>query len=261
MVFKKLLAAMGAGGASVETTLDNPNVVPGGQVQGKVHLAGGEVPQEIEGVSVALVARVEVESGDSEHQQNLAFHHRPLSGRFELQPKAPVTLPFSLEIPWETPITVIGGQSLYGMAVGVGTEVSIARAVDKGDLDRVAVHPLPAQDRLLAAFANIGLRFKRADLERGRIRGSMQQLPFYQEIEFGPSPQLAAGMNELEVTFVAGPTAMEVIMEVDKRGGLFTEGHDTFHRFVVDYANFQQHNWEDYLHQQLAAMSRRHGIF
>jgi sporulation-control protein len=257
MVFKKLLAAMGAGGASVETTLDNPNVVPGGQVEGRVNVKGGEVPQDIEGISVALVARVEVESGDSEHHQNIAFHHLPLSGRFQLQPGAPVTLPFGLEIPWETPITAVQGQSLYGMAVGVSTEVSIARAVDKGDLDPIAVHPTPAQDRLLAALANIGLRFKRADLERGHIRNSTQRLPFYQEIEFAPSAQLAHGMNELEVTFIAGPTAMEVIMEVDKRGGLFTEGRDSFHKFVVDYAGFQQVNWEGYLSEQLAAMSRR----
>lgn len=257
MVFKKLLAAMGAGGASVETTLENPNVVPGGQVRGRVQLTPGEVPQEIEGVSVELVARVEVESGDSEHKQNIAFHGLPLTGRFLLQQGSPATIPFTLDIPWETPITAIGGQPLYGMAVGVSTEVSIARAVDKGDLDPIAVHPLPAQDRLLAAFANIGLRFKRADLERGHIRGSMQRLPFYQEIEFGPSAQLARGMNELEVTFIAGPTAMEVVMEVDKRGGLLSEGRDTFHRFVVEYGNFQQVNWEDYLHQQLAGMSRR----
>lgn len=30
--------------------------------------------------------------------------------------------------------------------------------------------------------------------------------------------------------------SMEVVLELDKRGGLFTEGHDAFSRFTVDYA-------------------------
>ncbi|NUK97296.1 sporulation protein, partial [Streptomyces lunaelactis] len=35
MAFKKLLASLGAGGASVETVLTEVNVVPGGVVQGE----------------------------------------------------------------------------------------------------------------------------------------------------------------------------------------------------------------------------------
>ena len=59
MGFKKLFASLGVGGASVDTVLSEPNVVPGGVVQGEVHIQGGSVPQEIEGLSVGLQARVE----------------------------------------------------------------------------------------------------------------------------------------------------------------------------------------------------------
>ncbi|MEU3878217.1 sporulation protein, partial [Streptomyces sp. NPDC029704] len=51
MVFKKLLASLGAGGASVETVLFEENVVPGGVVQGEVRIQGGTVAQQIEGLS------------------------------------------------------------------------------------------------------------------------------------------------------------------------------------------------------------------
>ena len=60
MAFKKLLASLGAGGASVETVLTEVNVVPGGVVQGEVRIQGGSVNQAIEGLSVGLQARGEV---------------------------------------------------------------------------------------------------------------------------------------------------------------------------------------------------------
>src|SRR6202007_3211640 len=58
MAFKKLLASLGAGGASVETVLTEVNVVPGGVVQGEVRIQGGSVNQAIEGLNVGLQARV-----------------------------------------------------------------------------------------------------------------------------------------------------------------------------------------------------------
>ena len=97
--------------------------------------------------------------------------------------------------------------------------------MDKGDLDAVNVHPLPAQERILEAFGRLGFRFKGADLERGHLRGVHQTLPFYQEIEFYPAPQYASAINEVEVTFVANPHGVDVVLEFDKRGGLFTVGH------------------------------------
>ena len=69
MAFKKLLASLGAGGASVETVLHEVNVVPGGVVQGEVRIQGGSVNQQIEGLSVGLQAKVEVENGDQEYKQ------------------------------------------------------------------------------------------------------------------------------------------------------------------------------------------------
>src|SRR5690606_39289363 len=89
-------------------------------------------------------------------------------------------------IPWEAPLTHMYGQPLRGTTVGVATELEVAGALDPGDLDPIAVHPLPAQERILAAFANLGFRFHSADCEKGRIWGVHQELPFYQEIELYP---------------------------------------------------------------------------
>ena len=54
MGFKKLLASLGAGGATVETVLTEANVVPGGVVQGEVRIQGGSVDQQIEELDAAL---------------------------------------------------------------------------------------------------------------------------------------------------------------------------------------------------------------
>jgi sporulation-control protein len=251
MGFKKLLASLGAGGASVETELTEANVVPGGVVQGEVRIQGGSVNQQIEGLSVGLQARVEVEGGDQEVKQDIEFTKVKLGGAFEVQAGAVHVVPFGLEIPWETPVTSIAGQQLRGMNIGVTTELEIARAVDSGDLDPINVHPLPAQQAILDAFVQLGFRFKSADMERGHIRGTRQRLPFYQEIEFLP-PQQYRGLNQVELTFVADDREMDVILEMDRKGGMFSEGSDSYRAFQVGLHDFQGTDWAAYLNQWLA---------
>ena len=65
--------------------------------------------------------------------------------------------------------------------------------------------PLPVQEAILEALGQLGFGFKSADLEYGRIGGTGQQLPFYQEIELTPAPQYATQVNEIELTFLANP--------------------------------------------------------
>ncbi|GHH55052.1 sporulation protein [Streptomyces candidus] len=256
MGFKKLLASLGAGGASVETELTEINVVPGGVVQGEVRIQGGSVPQQIEGLSVGLQARVEVEGGDQEAKQDIEFARLKLGGAFEVQAGAVHVVPFGLDIPWETPVTNIAGQQLRGMDIGVTTELAIARAVDSGDLDPISVHPLPAQQALLDAFIELGFRFKSADMERGHIRGTRQKLPFYQEIEFLP-PQQYRGLNQVELTFIADDREMDVILEMDRKGGMFSESSDSYRAFQVGLHDFQSTDWAGYINQWLAQVGGR----
>ncbi|MET8980332.1 sporulation protein [Streptomyces sp. NPDC004539] len=260
MAFKKLLASLGAGGASVETVLTEVNVVPGGVVQGEVRIQGGSVNQNIEGLSIGLQAQVEVEGQDAEYKQNIEFTKVSLGGAFELQAGAVHAVPFGLDIPWETPVTTIGGQPLRGMHIGVTTELAIARAVDSSDLDPINVHPLPAQQAILDAFTQLGFRFKSADMERGHIRGTRQKLPFYQEIEFFP-PSQYHGLNQVELSFVADENAMDVILEMDKKPGLFSEGSDTFRSFQVGLRDFHGTDWAAYLNQWLAEVGSRRNWF
>ncbi|MCK2241288.1 MULTISPECIES: sporulation protein [unclassified Crossiella] len=262
-MFKRMLQAFGVGGPTVDTVLHDPNCRPGGQLSGEVRLSGGSSDVEIEHVTLSLVTRMEVEHGDSEHNTAVEFFRVAVAGRFQLREGEQRSIPFQLPVPWETPLTIVGGAPLRGMSVGVRTELSVAKAVDKGDLDAVHVHPLPSQDAVLEAFGRLGFQFRNADVERGHLHGVRQELPFYQEIEFFPPGQYAGRINEVELTFVANPSELVVVLEADKRGGLFRSGGDAFGRFHVAHQEAERTDWaahlDGWISQAAGRMAQHYG--
>ncbi|WP_055535335.1 sporulation protein [Streptomyces graminilatus] len=243
MVFKRLLGSLGVGGPTVDTVLDPAPARPGSALSGQVQLKGGNAGFDIEHITLELVARVEAEHEDGESEGVVVFGRFTVGGGFRLGEGELRSVPFSVALPWETPITELYGQGL-GIVLGVRTELSVAGAKDKGDLDQLSVAPLPVQEAVLEALGQLGFGFRSADVEYGRINGTGQQLPFYQEIELTPAPQYAHQVNEIELTFLAGPGGMEVVLEADKRGGFFSAGHDTVTRFEVGHHDVRDWNTE-----------------
>ncbi|MET8299172.1 sporulation protein [Streptomyces sp. NPDC006678] len=242
MVFERLLGSLGVGGPTVDTVLDHGTAVPGQPLTGHVHLKGGDIGFDIEHITLELVAHVETETHDGEHEGAVVFHRFTVGGDIRLTESEQRSIPFSFTLPWETPITELHGQSL-GVALGVRTELAVDGAKGKGDLDPLYVCPLPVQEAILQAFGQLGYGFKSADVELGRIGGTGQQLPFYQEIELTPPPEYAHTVSEIELTFLANPGEMEVVLEADKRGGLFSEGHDALNRHVVSHEGASHRDW------------------
>ncbi|MFE1108094.1 sporulation protein [Streptomyces rochei] len=234
MVFKRLLGSLGVGAPTIDTVLEPAPVVPGGALGGQVHLKGGQADFDIEHITLDLVARVEAEHAEGESEGTVVFDRFTVGGGFRLAAGESRSVPFGVTLPWETPVTELYGQPL-GIVLGVRTEVAVAGAKDQGDLDPLTVTPLPAQEAILEAFGQLGFGFKSADLEYGRIGGTGQLLPFYQEIELHPAPQYAHQVNEIELTFLAGPGGLEVVLEADKRGGLLSSGHDALTRVTVGH--------------------------
>ncbi|GAA0679854.1 sporulation protein [Kitasatospora atroaurantiaca] len=234
MVFKKLLGALGVGGPAVDTVLSTPVVQPGGLIQGQVNLTGGSQEADISGITLTLVARVEIEHEEGESDGLSAFARYAVTAPLRLAPGEQRSIPFSVPAPYETPVTAVAGRNLSGMALGVRTEVEISGARDKGDADPLGVEPLPVQRRVLEAFAALGFRFRSADLEAGHIRGTGQSLPFYQEIEFAAAPQYAHQLGSVELTFLASASRVEVVLELDRHGG------DTVNTHVLDHAAAEQ---------------------
>ena len=259
MAFRGMMARLGSGGAGVETVLDRPETTPGGSVTGTVHVTGGTVPQDVTEVRVALQATVEVESGDSSWREEVTFGTVAVAGAARVEPGARHALPFSLPVPWQCPVTAIDGWQLRGMRVGLRTRLDIAGSVDPGDLDPVTVLPLPVQRTVLQALDSLGFAFRGADVEKGRVRGS--ELPFYQEVEFAPPYGLRGRVNELEVTFLADPQGVDVVLEVDRRGGLLSEGRDVGGRLRLAHGDTDVRAVAAHLDAAVRQLGARRGWF
>jgi sporulation-control protein len=258
-MFKRMLSAFGVGGPSVDTVLDTPHVAPGRPVTGQVRILGGSADVTIGQVVLSLVTRVEFEYGDHESRGTAEFDRLVVAGNVRVPAGQPVNLPFQLLLPWETPLTAFGSAPLHGMTVGVRTELVIAAAPDKGDLDPLAVQPLPSQARVLEAFGQLGFTFRSADVEAGRLYGVPQQLGFYQEIEFFPPAGLSYQVKEVELTFVATPHELYVVLEADRRGGAFSSGGDAFGHFAMSHEEAARADWATIISQWLEQVAHRYG--
>jgi sporulation-control protein len=255
MVFKRLLGAFGVGGPSVETVLGSAQARPGDHLSGEVRIQGGDHDVHIHQVTLSLVTRTEFEHGDHEGAGVREFYRGAVAGALHLGAGEYRSVPFQLPLPWELPVTEVNGQHLPGMAMGVRTELEVAGAVDAGDLDPLAVTPLPSQQRVLYAFGTLGFALKSADVEEGHIAGLHQELPFYQEIEFYAPPEYTGRIDEVELTFVADPHGLAVILEADRRGTAFAEGDDVFGRYHVSHEEALRMSWEQELENWLRAVA------
>jgi sporulation-control protein len=271
-MFQKVMASFGQGGATVDARILDRHVLPGGTLHGEVLLAGGQVDQEVESLSVTLLARVDrgesEDGGGGPTVVDLPFQNVHLAGKELVRAGAQLKVPFEVQMPWETPVTTVFGKYLTGMAVGLQTNLNLSRTVvDPQDVDAVPIEPVPAQHRILDAMSRLGFQFRSANLVKERLDGADQQLPFFQEINFGPSPKFTKVFNEVAVTFLARQRDVQVVLDVNKRvrvlkgGGLGGRGQSMLGMFLVDYAALGRTNWEQQIEGWLHEVAKSRGIF
>jgi sporulation-control protein len=269
-MFQKVMASFGQGGATVDARILDRHVRPGGTLHGEVLLVGGQVDQEVESLAVTLLARVEHEAqnGGEPEVVDLPFQNVQLVGKEMVRSGAQVKVPFEVQMPWETPVTTVFGKYLTGMAVGLQTNLNLSRTVvDPQDVDAIPIEPVPAQHRILDAMSRLGFQFRSANLVKERVSGADQQLPFFQEINFAPSPSFAKAFHEVAVTFLARPRDVQVVLDVTKQvrvlkgGGLGARGRSMLGMFVVEYAAMGRTNWEQQIEGWLREVAKPRGIF
>ncbi|WHT23295.1 sporulation protein [Crossiella sp. CA-258035] len=256
-MFNRMLSAFGIGGPSVDTVLDSPYAVPGQALTGQVRVQGGSADTEIGQVVLSLVIEAEGEHGDGGTAE---FSRLVVQQGVRVPAGELVAIPFQLPLPWETPITAVGGSPLPRMAVGVRTELVIAGAPDKGDLDPVQVGPLPAQNKVLDAFGQLGFSFRGTGVVAGRAPGVAQELGFRQALRFACPAQYAGRVEEVELTFVAGPHELCVLLAADRRGGMFSPGGDTFGQFRLSHQEAQVTDWASLISGWLAQAAERRQV-
>ncbi|WP_028450471.1 sporulation protein [Chitinibacter tainanensis] len=229
-MFKKLFAAVGVGGATVDTVLDNPQVVPGGTLSGVVCIKGGSVEQTIEYVDLVLMTEAEQEAGEDEIRVAHALGRFRASGALQIQAGQEQRLPFSFQLPLELPVNNATALTTPGApyyphiraAVWVHTDLAIAAAIDAKDRDFLDVRPLPQMQALIAALGQLGYMHASTDVEIGTVRVNdiYSSLGCYQEFEFRPTQGGFGGLTgvqEVEVTCIPRPEGVHVLVEVDRR--------------------------------------------
>lgn len=257
-MFKQLLAAAGVGGAEVDTELFTPGAQPGGVIEGVIRLRGGRIDQAVGQVAIEFITRVEREYSDGEERTaDHGFGRIPVTGGFTLLAGQVAEFRFAVPVPHETPITFFDNHHLPGAAVALRTIVDIHGGIDACDTDPIGIGALPAQHVVLDAVRRMGFPLLRTDVEAGKIARTPQQLPFYQEIEFGRSPHFPR-VNQLELTFVATLHGMCVVLEADIEGGWFRDDIDGIGMFWVDYAQLAEHDWTAEIHRVLTELGAVH---
>jgi len=245
MVFKRFLASVGVGGATVDTVLSRSVLRPGEILQGTIKLSGGSIDQTIDQILLVLESVAEREYQDSSHHETVRISQHVLLGRYIIPAGAELDVPFEMRLPFETPITRAFGYDLR-IPLYLKTEVEVLGAVNPSDRDRVEIEPNQAQARILQAMQNLSLQLYKADLEIGNVRGA--RLPFFQELEFRASRHFSHRINEVELTFVAREHDMDVILEMDKKSSgwarLAYDSIDEVRGFNVRYDQVNSQSWE-----------------
>ncbi len=104
-MIKKLFASLGIGSAEVDTKLHKAVVSPGEQLSGEVVIRGGNANQEIDELSLFLMTEAEVEHDGGEFRQPITISRAPIARRFIIRAGEQLSIPFTLQVHPETPIT------------------------------------------------------------------------------------------------------------------------------------------------------------
>jgi sporulation-control protein len=213
MVFKKLLAGLGFGGVEADTVLRPEPAPAGGQLSGQVNLRA-KSDTDITAVTLILVAQGPMGEMELERFQVAGAVHIP-SGT--TQP-----VPFAVPLPSYTPFTVLFGQNLPGMRLGVRTELAVASGKAKGDFDPVHVEAAGVHQQIMDTLGLIGCRFIRSDLRPGAQAGlgtpAAQAITFYAPIPEGQQP--GPHIPQVTFTLTGNDHGITVLSELTGRPGL-----------------------------------------
>ncbi|MFC3833244.1 MULTISPECIES: sporulation protein [Deinococcus] len=196
---KRMMAAVGVGGARVDARVNSTSVRIGEAVSGVVVIQGGSVDQRIERINLGIATRYRHEDSYMTHQ----LSKQPVVPGFDLRPGETREFPFSVPVPHNTPL------SLPGTQVWLATDADIAGAADPGDQDHLQILPSREQETLIGAAQRLGFQLASSEVEyhHGHI---------VQELAFRP-PYGQYRISEIEMMMLPSGGGLDVMLEVDRR--------------------------------------------
>lgn len=222
-MFKKLLSSIGIGAATVDTRLAENSCFPGGTLDGVVHIKGGSIEQSVDRIYIFFNTLYKHEVNDKTTYSTFTIEKILLNeAPFMIGPDEVKEIPFTIEVPFNTPISVSQSKTW------IETGLDIAQAVDPKDEDSILVKPNREQQVVLDVLDAIGFRLKKADTEMLPARHRSGRLPIAQELEYSPNgTSFGRRLDELEVILLQDETKLDLLIQVDKSvhslGSLFAD--------------------------------------
>jgi sporulation-control protein len=197
-MFKRVLAKLGVGSATVNLVLDKDEYTLGDTVEGQILVEGGTVEQRINKIDVDLVLSVRVKEKVFSHTVDSASFHTP----FRVAPSEKKVFPFTFSLPNNL---LISGNTVWYDFV---TRLDIADGVDHSDRDPVRILPPERLNRVLEALGRLGFREK---------HDSRSFDGYVQEFEFFPTDFMRGRIEELEFVASLEEDGIRLLLEVDLR--------------------------------------------
>ena len=236
-MFKSLFKKLGFGNVSVDARLRGA-VQQGGVLEGDVFITGADEPTTIDELYLRVACEYTRERDDYNSKETSILVEHKLFDRFVIQPKEQKSVPFRIQMPFETPVTTFGGSRVY-----LQTAAETSAIFDPSDTDPVEVHPHPFTNQVLNAIQQLGFALYKVDCEHAPRFGG--RFPFVQEFEFKPTGEFRGRLDELEAYIRPNQNGVEIVFQIDKRGGIFSEyfGTDEKHAFInLSAADLQNPN-------------------
>lgn len=252
VVFQRLRAAFGAG-VVVDTVLDEETAAPGGVLRGEIRMTGGGTDYEIEGINLELQAKTVVETSEGTYRRTMSLHRVRVVENAFLPAQAQQAERFEFTLPWGTPLSTTGRSAVPGITLGIATELELARAMDKSDLDPIRISPIPAQRQVLDVLAELGFELNRAALKDGQLDGSTAN--YYQELGFYPGKLFRETFDRLEISFITRATQMDILFEINERGRLRGVPFEALGHLTIDYGQLGSTPWKEVILQKLKALA------
>ncbi|MFE0643330.1 sporulation protein [Streptomyces sp. NPDC058877] len=186
----------GRGAAEVDTRITSPACMPGQQVEAEVVIRGGARGLAIGELDLEVV--VQALGWDGSPSEESVCDLSTSSWAEHVPAGSEKRLAFRGRLPWETPVTEIGGQAV-GIVVSVVTKLSWDSEAPVVDTDLLHVTAPPLYEAVLGAFAEEGYRVDGSQVRDGYIPDAECQSGHYQTL-FLTAPTRGAGrFAELEV--------------------------------------------------------------
>ncbi len=218
-MFGKLMSGLGLDAIKVDTILYNPSLQAGETLTGEIYFKGGSSDKKINGLSLKLMTTAEVVGHDHEYMTELCIDYWQISDAFELSAHQEHRIPFSVQLPFDTPLTELPAP--YNTTqVWIYTHLDVDWGLDAKDNDYLQILPTPAMTIFIEAMQQCGFHLSRVDVEKGQIQASNfhSSIDCYQELEFKQTGFFNS-VNEVEISFIAEPSHTHVMLETNKRFG------------------------------------------